>query len=81
MPGRTVYLVVERYWNSDDEFWTGDVSPVRAFANRQAAEEFCDRQEIAGVDPEEQDQYRRWLALSQGQAHREYIVVEAELEA
>jgi hypothetical protein len=81
MPGRTVYLVVERYWNYDDEFWTGDDSPVRAFASRQAAEEFCARHEMAGVEPEEQDQYRRWLDSVQGQAHRQYIVVEAEVEA
>ena len=40
---RRVYLVVERFWTYNDEYFTGADTPMKAFSTPEQAEAYLDR--------------------------------------
>jgi hypothetical protein len=40
---RHVFVVVRHSWSYDDQWWTGDDRPVKAFSDRQQAEAYLAR--------------------------------------
>jgi hypothetical protein len=83
MAAQKVYLVVQRHWDYDDEFWTGGDTPVLAYRSREAAQRYCDQREFEEfpVDPDpKRDQRRAWILQREQMNRRAYIVVEAEVD-
>jgi hypothetical protein len=70
---RKVYVVVQRDWSYNDEFFTGDDVPVKAFTDKEQAEEYINRcQHQAYLDRDE---------LMGTQTDRLFTVVEMEVGA
>ena len=70
---KRVYLVVSKSWSYDDEWWSGDNKPVKAFTDLTAAEAYlarCEQQERAW-------QQENWGA----QTETGFEIVETDVEA
>ena len=65
-----VYLVVERFWSYNDEYYTGADTPVLAFRTLEQAEEYVARCQAA-AEPHD---------LSGMQADLHFEIVETEVE-
>lgn len=56
-PTRKVYVVVQSEWTYNDEFYTGEDAPLKAFTDREQAEAYLARCELRlRTHPE----YQRW---------------------
>ena len=65
-----VYLVLEKFWSYNDEYYTGGDTPVLAFRSLEQAEEYVARCREA-AEPYD---------LSTMQATLDYEIVETEVE-
>jgi hypothetical protein len=67
-----VYLVLEKFWSYNDEYYTGADTPVLAFRSLEQAEEYVARCRAA-AEPYAYD-------LTGMQADLEFEIVETEVE-
>jgi hypothetical protein len=62
---RTAFVLARSDWRYNDEFWTGDYAPLRAYRTRAEAEAAIPGRELGRVF---------------GRAEQEYVVVEVPVE-